>query len=198
MKVLGIIFGGVMVIVLLAVMIVWSTYSGIISKDERVAESWGNVEATYQRRADLIPGLVKMVKSYAKHEKDTFQAVTEARASIGKIEISANDLSDPAMIGKFQAMQGQLSGVLSRLLAVAEAYPDLKANQQYLKLQDQLEGTENRINVARQRYNKSVRAFNISIRTPLGSLVNGMFLHLEKKVPFKAQVGAEVAPAIDM
>ena len=185
-------------IVVLAIVIIWSTYSGIISKDEAVVESWGNVEATYQRRADLIPSLVKIVKSYAKHEKETFQAVTEARASIGKIQISEKMLSNPEMLNKFQAAQGELSSVLSRLMAVAEAYPDLKANEQYLKLQDQLEGTENRINVARQRYNKAVRMFNVSIRQPVGAFVNNTFLHLEKKFPFKAKKGADIAPVIDM
>ena len=194
MKVLAVVGG----IIVLLVAVIWSTYSGIISKDEAITESWGNVEATYQRRADLIPSLVKIVKSYAKHEKETFQAVTEARASVGKIQISEKMLSNPEMLNKFQAAQGELSSVLSRLMAVAEAYPDLKANEQYLKLQDQLEGTENRINVARQRYNKAVRIFNVAIRQPVGAFVNNTFLHLEKRVPFKAKEGADIAPVIDM
>ena len=194
MKVLAVVGG----IIVLLVAVIWSTYSGIISKDEAVTESWGNVEATYQRRADLIPSLVKIVKSYAKHEKETFQAVTEARASVGKIQISEKMLSNPEMLNKFQAVQGELSSVLSRLMAVAEAYPDLKANEQYLKLQDQLEGTENRINVARQRYNKAVRMFNVAIRQPVGAFVNNTFLHLKKRVPFKAKEGADIAPVIDM
>ncbi len=198
MKTIGIILVVVIGIGALFGITIWGTYSGIISKDEGVVEAWGNVESTYQRRADLILGLVKMVKAYAKHERETFQAVTEARASIGKIQISEKMLTDPAMIAKFQAVQGELSSALSRLMAVAEAYPDLKANEGYLKLQDQLEGTENRINVARQRYNGAVKRFNISIRNPLGRLVNNWFLNLEKKVPFKAKDGADVAPEIDI
>ena len=195
MKILASVVGG---IIILLIIVVWFTYSDIVSKDEVVKESWGNVQATYQRRADLIPNLVKIVKSYAKHEKETFQAVTEARASVGKIQVSEKMLSNPEMLNKFQAAQGELSSVLSRLMAVAEAYPDLKANKQYLKLQDQLEGTENRINVARQRYNKAVRMFNVSIRQPVGAFVNNTFLHLEKKFPFKAKKGADIAPVIDM
>jgi LemA protein len=154
------------------------------------------VEATYQRRADLIPNLVEVVKGYAKHEADTLLAVTEARAKVGSMQISKEALNDPATFSKFQQAQGELSGALSRLMVVVERYPDLKANQNFLDLQNQLEGTENRISVARVRYNKAVEVFNVSIRTFPNSLTNSMLLHLQRKEPFKADEGAKVAPKV--
>jgi LemA protein len=123
-------------------------------------------------------------------------AVTEARAKVGQTNINAKDLKDPAALERYQAAQGELSSSLSRLLVVAEKYPDLKANQNFLDLQNQLEGTENRINVARQRYNEAVQLFNTSIRTFPNSMTNSMLLHLERKEPFKAQAGAEKAPQV--
>lgn len=171
-------------------------YNQIQKNEEAVIAAWGDVEATYQRRADLIPNLVETVKAYAAHEKETLEAVTEARASVGRTSISAKDLADPAAVAKFQAAQGELSGALSRLLVVAERYPDLKANQNFRDLQHQLEGTENRINVARQRYNQSVQVFNSSIRTFPNNLTNKFLLHLERKEPFKAEAGAEKAPQV--
>lgn len=176
---------------------IWSTYSSIVAKDEGAIEAWGNVESTYQRRSDLIPNLVKVVKQYADHENETLVAVTEMRASVGQIQISPEMLSDPEQLAKFQAAQGELGSVLMRLMAVAESYPDLKANVNFLKLQDQLEGTENRINVARQDYNSSVKSFNQSIRGPFGSLVNAMFTHLDRRSPFEAQAGSEIAPEVN-
>jgi LemA protein len=161
-----------------------------------VFAAWADVEATYQRRADLIPNLVETVKAYASHEKDTLLAVTAARASVGKTQINAKDLGDPAAMQKFQQAQGALSGALSKLLVVVERYPDLKANQNFLDLQHQLEGTENRISVARQRYNKSVQTFNSSIRTFPNNLTNNFLLNLERKEPFKAEAGAEKAPKV--
>jgi len=171
-------------------------YNQIQKNDETVTAAWGDVEATYQRRADLIPNLVETVKAYAAHEKETFQAVTEARAKVGQVNVSAKDLNDPAALERFQAAQGELSGALSRLLVVAERYPDLKASQNFSDLQNQLEGTENRINVARQRYNEAVRIFNTSIRTFPNNLTNKFLLHLERKEPFKAEAGAEQAPKV--
>jgi len=171
-------------------------YNQIQKNEEAVFSAWADVEATYQRRADLIPNLVETVKAYAAHEQDTLIAVTEARASVGKAQISTGDLSDPAALQKFQQAQGDLSGALSRLLVVVERYPDLKANQNFLDLQHQLEGTENRINVARQRYNQAVQSFNSSIRTFPNNLTNNFLLHLERKEPFKAEAGAEVAPKV--
>lgn len=171
-------------------------YNTIQANEEAVFSAWGDVEATYQRRADLIPNLVETVKGYAKHEADTFKAVTEARSKVGSMQVSKEMLDDPATLAKFQKAQGELSSALSRLLVVAERYPDLKANQNFLSLQDQLEGTENRINVARVRYNKSVETFNVSIRTFPNSLTNSLLLKLKRKEPFKAEEGAKTAPKI--
>ncbi|MCF6179712.1 MAG: LemA family protein [Geopsychrobacter sp.] len=171
-------------------------YNQIQKNEEAVFAAWADVEATYQRRTDLIPNLVETVKGYASHEKETLQAVTNARASIGKTQINTGDLANPAALQKYQQAQGALSGALSRLLVVAERYPDLKANQNFLDLQHQLEGTENRINVARQRYNKAVQIFNGSIRTFPNNLTNNYLLNLERKEPFKAEAGAEKAPKI--
>jgi LemA protein len=171
-------------------------YNQMQKNEEGVFAAWADVEATYQRRADLIPNLVETVKAYAAHEKETLQAVVEARASVGKAQVNTGDLADPAALQKFQEAQGALSGALSRLLVVVERYPDLKANQNFLDLQHQLEGTENRINVARQRYNQAVQAFNSSIRTFPNNLTNKFMLHLERKEPFKAEAGAEAAPKV--
>ncbi|MBE0577210.1 MAG: LemA family protein [Desulfuromonadales bacterium] len=171
-------------------------YNQIQKNEEAVFAAWADVEATYQRRADLIPNLVETVKAYAAHEQETLQAVVEARASVGNAQVSTGDLADPAAMQKFQEAQGALSGALSRLLVVVERYPDLKANQNFLDLQHQLEGTENRINVARQRYNQAVQSFNASIRTFPNNLTNKFLLHLERKEPFKAEAGAENAPKV--
>ncbi len=171
-------------------------YNTMQANEEAVIAAWGNVESSYQRRADLIPNLVEVVKGYAKHESETLQAVTEARAKVGSMQVSKDVLNNPESLNKFQQAQGQLSGALSRLMVVVEKYPDLKANQNFMDLQKQLEGTENRINVARERYNKSVQVFNTSIRTFPNSLTNSMMLHLQRKEPFKAEEGAKVAPKV--
>jgi LemA protein len=171
-------------------------YNSIQKNEEAVFSAWGDVEATYQRRADLIPNLVETVKAYASHEKETLTEITNARAKVGQVQLSADNLGDPAMLQKFQQAQGQLSGALSKLLVVAERYPDLKASQNFRDLQHQLEGTENRINVARQRYNKTVERFNGSIRTFPNNLTNNFLLNLERKEPFKADAGAATAPKV--
>jgi LemA protein len=171
-------------------------YNTMQANEEAVIAAWGNVESSYQRRADLIPNLVEVVKGYAKHEADTLQAVTEARAKVGSMQVSKDVLNNPESLNKFQQAQGQLSGALSRLMVVVEKYPDLKANQNFMDLQKQLEGTENRINVARERYNATVQIFNTSIRTFPNSLTNSMMLHLQRKEPFKAEEGAKVAPKV--
>lgn len=172
-------------------------YNQIQKNEEAVFSAWADVEATYQRRSDLIPNLVETVKAYASHEQETLQAVTEARASVGKAQINPGDLGDPAAMQNFQQAQGALSGALSRLLVTVERYPDLKANQNFLDLQHQLEGTENRINVARQRYNQAVQTFNSSIRTFPNNLTNNFLLNLERKEPFKAEAGADTAPKVN-
>lgn len=171
-------------------------YNTMQANEEKVFAAWGDVEASYQRRADLIPNLVEVVKGYAKHEADTLKAVTEARAKVGSIQATKQLVDDPQSFAKFQAAQGELSGALSRLMVVVERYPDLKANQNFRDLQSQLEGTENRINVARVRYNKAVQEFNTSIRTFPNSLTNSLMLHLARKEPFKADEGAKAAPKV--
>jgi LemA protein len=171
-------------------------YNTMQAAEEAVFAAWGDVEAAYQRRADLIPNLVEVVKGYAKHEADTLKAVTEARAKVGTIQAGKQLVNDPQAFAKFQQSQGELSGALSRLMVVVEKYPDLKANQNFLDLQNQLEGTENRINVARVRYNKAVQDFNTSIRTFPNSMTNSLLLHLTRKEPFKAEEGAKTAPKV--
>jgi len=171
-------------------------YNQMQAKEEAVFAAWGDVEATYQRRADLVPNLVEVVKGYAKHENETLTAVTEARAKVGTVQVSKEMLDRPDAVARYQQAQSQLGSALSRLLVVAEQYPNLKANQNFLDLQNQLEGTENRINVARVRYNRAVQEFNVSIRIFPNSLTNSLLLHLTRKEPFKADEGARVAPKI--
>lgn len=171
-------------------------YNTMQANEETVNAAWGNVESSYQRRADLVPNLVEVVKGYARHEADTLKAVTEARAKVGSMQVSKDVLNNPASLNKFQQAQGELSGALSRLMVVVEKYPDLKANQNFMDLQKQLEGTENRINVARERYNQAVQVFNTSIRTFPNSLTNSLLLHLQRKESFKAEEGAKTAPKV--
>lgn len=171
-------------------------YNTMQAKEEAVFAAWGDVEASYQRRMDLIPNLVETVKAYAKHERETLTAVTEARAKVGTIQMSRELLNNPQNFTRFQQVQGELSSALSRLMVVMERYPDLKANQNFTDLQNQLEGTENRINVARVRYNQAVQDFNTSIRMFPNSLTNKLFLHLERKEPFKAEEAAKTAPKV--
>src|SRR3990172_8034040 len=172
-------------------------YNAMQANEEAVKAAWGDVEATYQRRNDLIPNLVEVVKGYAKHESDTFIAVTEARAKVGSVQLTSQMLEDPKAFSQFQEAQGAMSSALSRLMVVVEKYPDLKANQNFQDLQHQLEGTENRINVARVRFNKAVETFNTSIRIFPNSVTNSLLLHLKLKEPFKAEAGTEKAPKID-
>jgi LemA protein len=172
-------------------------YNTMQANEEAVKAAWGDVEASYQRRNDLIPNLVEVVKGYAKHEKETLQAVTEARAKVGSIQMSKALLDDPGAFTRFQEAQGAMSSALSRLMVVVEKYPDLKANQNFMDLQHQLEGTENRINVARSRYNKSVETFNTSVRIFPNNLTNNFLLHLKMRESFKAEAGAEKAPKVD-
>ena len=171
-------------------------YNTIQSNDEAVIAAWGDVEASYQRRADLIPSLVETVKGYAAHEKETLIAVTEARAKVGQVKLGGEALKDPQAFANFEAAQGGLSSALSRLMVVVEKYPDLKANQSFQDFQHQLEGTENRINVARVRYNQVVQVYNTSIRTFPNNLTNNFLLHLPRREPFKADSGAAKAPSV--
>ncbi|MBL7136766.1 MAG: LemA family protein [Candidatus Marinimicrobia bacterium] len=170
-------------------------YNSLVSLEEGVNQSWAQVSNQYQRRADLIPNLVETVKGYASHERETFSAVTEARAKVGQLTVTPEVLNNPEAFSRFQQVQGEISSALSRLMAISERYPDLKANENFLALQSQLEGTENRISVARKRFNETVQSFNTRIRRFPTNMVAGMF-GFEKKLYFKAQEGAEVAPKV--
>ena len=171
-------------------------YNTMQQQEEAVFRAYADLDAALQRRMDLIPNLVETVKAYASHEKETLTAVTEARAKAGQTKLDPSKLGDPAALASFQAAQGELSGALSRLMVIVEKYPDLKANQNFTDLQHQLEGTENRINVARQRYNAEVETFNASIRTFPNSMTNTLFLHLTRKEFFKADAAAQAAPKV--
>jgi LemA protein len=171
-------------------------YNRMQQLEEAVYKSWGDVESNLQRRADLIPNLVEVVKGYAAHERETLEAVVNARSRATSVQLSAEDLGNPQAMQQLQAAQGALSSALARLMVVVERYPDLKANQNFLDLQNQLEGTENRINVARQRYNQAVEAFNYAIRKFPNSLTNSLLLHLERKEYFKADAGAREVPSV--
>lgn len=169
-------------------------YNGLVTLDEETNGKWAQVESAYQRRADLIPNLVNTVKGYAEFEQETLTGVIEARAKATSINVDANNLS-PEAIANFQAAQSQLSGSLSRLLVTVERYPDLKANQNFLGLQSQLEGTENRIKIERDRFNVSVKEFNATIRKFPKTIVASSF-GFEKKGYFEADTGSEQAPEV--
>jgi LemA protein len=166
----------------------------LVELDEGVKSAWAQVENVYQRRADLIPNLVETVKGYAAHEKETLEGVTEARAKLGgMVNITKDVVNNPEMMQKYQQMQSGLGSALQRLMVVAEKYPDLKANQNFLALQEQLEGTENRISVERRRYNDSAKTFNATIRKiPYNFFAAGY----EKAAYFEAEAGAKTAPQV--
>lgn len=154
----------IVILIIIGAFLFFKDYNSIQTQDEKVAASWSEVVNQYKRRADLVPNLVNTVKGYASHEKDVFTQVTDARAKVGSIQINADQLSDPALFSKFQQAQSELTSALSRLIAVSENYPELKANTLYQDLMSQLEGTENRITVARGRYIETVQSFNTYIR----------------------------------
>lgn len=173
------------------------TYNSLVSLDQRVHAQWGQVENVYQRRLDLVPNLVETVKGAAAFEKDTFTQVAEARAKAGQTTIDASKVSDPAAFERFQQSQDALSSALSRLLVVAERYPELKANQNFRDLQSQLEGSENRIAVERRRFNEAAQAFNTKRDSFPTVLMAGFFgSRFGEKAYFKAQAGAESAPKV--
>ena len=171
-------------------------YNSLQQMEEEVNKAWSDIQTTLQRRADLIPNLVEVVKGYAKHERETLDSVVSARTKATQTTISANDLADPEKLRQFGEAQGALTSALSKLLVVVEQYPDLKANQNFLDLQTQLEGTENRINVARQRYNEAASIFNASIRKFPYNLTNNFLLHLDRKAYFQADSAAQAAPSV--
>jgi len=171
--------------------------NSVPTAEEQVNAAWGNLQADYQRRADLVPNLVNTVKGYAQQERTVLTQVTEARAKATSIQLNAGDLDDPAKVQAFQNAQTQLSGSLGRLLATFEAYPDLKSNQNFLALQDQLEGTENRINASRRDYNEAVRSYNTRIRTFPDAIGAKVFYGAKPKVPFEAAAAAQQAPTVN-
>lgn len=191
MKKTGIIV--IAVVILLAIFCI-SSYNSMVSQDEAVGTAWSNVENQYQRRADLIPNLVNTVKGYAAHEKETFDAVVSARAKATQTTVSIDDLT-PEKMAAYQRAQGEIGSALSRLLAVTENYPELKANENFQTLQAQLEGTENRISVERRKFNEVAKAYNTSIRRLPRNILAGMF-GFEKRPYFEAQEGAEKAPEV--
>ena len=171
------------------------TYNGLVSEEEGVEQAWANVETSYQRRADLIPNLVRTVEGAADFERETLESVTNARARATSVNLSVDDLADAAKVQEYMAAQASLGGALGRLIAVAEAYPDLTATAAFQDLQTQLEGTENRINVARRDYNAAVRAFNTKVRQFPGSIIASI-TGFDRRTPFEAQAGAENAPEV--
>lgn len=171
-------------------------YNTLVQMDEKVNQAWAQVENQYQRRADLIPNLVKTVQGYADFEKGVLVEVTELRSKVGQIKLSAEDLSDEQKFKQFQEAQDQLSGALSRLLVVAENYPQLKANENFLALQTQLEGTENRISVERKKFNEAVQEYNTKIRS-FPTLITAKLFGFKEKQYFKSLPGTEKAPDVN-
>jgi LemA protein len=187
----------IVILGILAIIALWvaNVYNNFVSLDEEVTSSWAQVENQYQRRADLVPNLVATVKGYAAHEQETLQGVVDARAKATQITIDPATAT-PEQLAAFQSAQGELSQALGRLLAVAENYPDLKANENFRDLQAQLEGTENRITIARQLFNDKAREYNTAIRRFPNNIIAG-FCGFEKKPYFEAEEGAQKAPKVE-
>jgi LemA protein len=193
----GLAIGGVILLGII-MLVIWgiSSYNNMVALNQSVVQSWAQVENQYQRRADLIPNLVNTVKGYADFEKDVLTKVTEARARVSQFNITPEVLNNPQAFAKFQSLQGELSGALSRLLVTVENYPQLKANENFLQLQAQLEGTENRISVERKKFNEVVQQYNTTIKKFPASMLAGMFGFGEKQY-FKAIQGADVPPKVE-
>ncbi|WP_321332947.1 LemA family protein [uncultured Bacteroides sp.] len=187
----------IIIIAVVAVIAIWavSAYNGLVSMQENVSNQWANVETQYQRRSDLIPNLVNTVKGYASHEKETLEGVIAARSQATQIKVDPSNLT-PESLAKYQKAQGEIGSALGKLLAITENYPDLKANQNFLELQAQLEGTENRINVARKNFNDTAKEYNTAIRKFPKNVFAGMF-GFEKRPYFEAEEGAEKAPKVE-
>lgn len=189
--------GAVLVLIVIG-FIMWGVgvYNSLVTLDEGVTGAWSQVENVYQRRADLIPNLVNTVKGVADFEKSTFTAVTEARAKVNQINLTSDMLNDPAAFQKFSSAQGELGSALSRLMVTVEAYPQLKANENFLQLQAQLEGTENRIAVERKKFNEVVQVYNTTIRRFPASFIAG-FGGFTQKQYFQAAEGSDQAPKVE-
>lgn len=189
--------GLIITIVVIALVAIWgiSSYNGLVSMDENVSNQWANVETQYQRRSDLIPNLVNTVKGYAKHESETLESVMAARSQATQVKIDPSNCT-PQQLAAYQKAQGDVTTALGKLLAITESYPDLKANQNFLELQSQLEGTENRINVARKDFNDTAKKYNTSLRRFPRNIIASMF-GFEKRNYFEAEAGAEKAPKVE-
>lgn len=189
--------GLIITVVVIALVAIWgiSSYNGLVSMDENVSNQWANVETQYQRRSDLIPNLVNTVKGYAKHESQTLEAVMAARSQATQVKIDPLNCT-PQQLAAYQKAQGDVTTALGKLLAITENYPDLKANQNFLELQSQLEGTENRINVARKDFNDTAKKYNTSLRRFPRNIIASMF-GFEKRNYFEAEAGAEKAPKVE-
>ena len=189
--------GLIITIVVIALVAIWgiSSYNGLVSMDENVSNQWANVETQYQRRSDLIPNLVNTVKGYAKHESQTLEAVMAARSQATQVKIDPSNCT-PQQLAAYQKAQGDVTTALGKLLAITENYPDLKANQNFLELQSQLEGTENRINVARKDFNDTAKKYNTSLRR-FPRNINASMFGFEKRNYFEAEAGAEKAPKVE-
>lgn len=188
---LGVIAG----IVVIFFLMFGGVYNSLVTAEEGVASAWAQVENVYQRRMDLVPNLVETVKGYAAHERETLQGVVDARAKISQMNVSSDMMSDPNRLEQFQQLQNGLSSALSRLLVVVERYPDLKASQNFLALQTQLEGTENRISVERRRFNESARAFN-TLRRKFPNVLLANMMGFQAKAYFQADEDAAKVPAV--
>jgi len=189
--------GLIITIVVIVLVALWgiSSYNRLVGMDENVSNQWANVETQYQRRSDLIPNLVNTVKGYAKHESQTLEAVMAARSQATQVKIDPSNCT-PQQLAAYQKAQGDVTTALGKLLAITENYPDLKANQNFLELQSQLEGTENRINVARKDFNDSAKKYNTSLRRFPRNIIASMF-GFEKRNYFEAEAGAEKAPKVE-
>ena len=195
MKTVLIVLGVIVLILVIGFASLFGVYNGFVTAEQGVNEKWAQVQNVYQRRADLIPNLVETVKGFAAQEKTVLEAVTQARASAGSIKATPELLNDPANFKRFQDAQNQLGGALSRLLVTVERYPELKSNQNFLALQSQLEGTENRITVERMRFNEAVRDYNTRIKLMPGALV-ARVMGFKEKAFFEAVPGRETVPKV--
>ncbi len=189
---------GWIIVAIIVILVLWlfSGYNGMVSSQEQVTTELANVQTQYQRRADMMPQLAKIVKAYAKHEKETFEQVTKARASVGQVKLDANHLTE-ANLKQFTAAQGELANAFSKLMLVAERYPELKASENFKSLQIQEEGTENRISEARRKYNDAVQTYNVKVRLMPNAIIASLF-GFDTMPKFEASEGAEKAPDLDI
>uniref|UniRef100_UPI00402A2476 LemA family protein n=1 Tax=Prevotella sp. TaxID=59823 RepID=UPI00402A2476 len=189
---------GWIIVAVIVVLVLWlfSGYNGLVSSQEEVTTELANVQTQYQRRADMMPQLAKIVKAYAKHERETFEQVTKARAAVGQVKLDANNLTE-ANLKQFTAAQGELTNAFSKLMLVAERYPELKASENFKSLQIQEEGTENRISEARRKYNEAVQSYNVKVRRMPNAIIAGLF-GFGTMPKFEAAAGSEKAPDLDI